>query len=57
MTDAKVDWQFVSFSDTVHCFAIPTAHGPGTNCDYNEKSAKRGYAMMHNFFAEAFAAK
>jgi dienelactone hydrolase len=58
MRDAGVDWQFVNFSGTVHCFAIPTAHGgDGANCNYNEKSAKRGYVMMHNFFDEAFAAK
>jgi len=57
MRDAGVDWQLVSFGGTVHCFAIPTAHGgDGANCNYNEKSAKRGYAMMHNFFDEVFAA-
>jgi dienelactone hydrolase len=57
MRDAGVDWQFVNFGGTVHCFAIPTAHGgDGANCNYNEKSAKRGHVMMHNFFDETFAA-
>jgi dienelactone hydrolase len=58
MRDAGVDWQVVNFGGAVHCFAIPTAHGgDGANCNYNEKAAKRGYVMMHNFFDEAFAAK
>ncbi len=55
MRDANVDWQFVNFGGTVHCFAIPTAHGgDGANCNYNEKSARRGHLMMHNFFDEVF---
>jgi dienelactone hydrolase len=58
MRDASVDWQLVNFGGTVHCFMIPTAHGQDNpNCVYNEKSAKRGMLMMHNFFDEAFAAK
>jgi len=58
MRDGGVDWQVVNFGGAVHCFAIPTAHGgDGSNCNYNEKVAKRGYTMMHNFFDEAFAAK
>ncbi|HEY2394753.1 MAG TPA: dienelactone hydrolase family protein [Rudaea sp.] len=58
MRDAGVDWQVVNFGGAVHCFAIPTAHGgDGANCNYNEKAAKRGYVMMHNFFDEVFGAK
>lgn len=53
MTDAKVDWQFVNFSGTVHCFAEPDQQSP-PGCVYNERSAKRGFTMMRNFFAEAF---
>lgn len=57
MRDANVDWQFVSFGGAVHCFAIPTAKGEVPGCLYNEHAAKRGYAMMHDFFNEVFAAK
>jgi dienelactone hydrolase len=57
MRDANVDWQFVSFGGAVHCFAIPTAHDEVPGCKYNEHAAKRGYAMMHDFFDEVFAAK
>jgi dienelactone hydrolase len=54
MRDANVDWQFVSFGGAVHCFAIPGAKGEVPGCQYNERAAKRGYALMHSFFAEAF---
>jgi dienelactone hydrolase len=54
MRDANVDWQFVSFGGAVHCFAIPNAKGEVPGCQYNERAAKRGYALMHSFFAEAF---
>ncbi|MDI1251941.1 dienelactone hydrolase family protein [Thermomonas sp.] len=55
MNEAGADWQFVNFSGAVHCFALPTANRPG--CMYNERAATRGELMMHNFFAERFAAK
>ncbi len=54
MRDANVDWQFVSFGGAVHCFAIPSAKGEVPGCQYNERAAKRGYALMHSFFAETF---
>jgi len=57
MRDAKVDWQFVSFGGSVHCFAIPGAHGQVPGCEYNERTAKRAFRMMHAFFDETFAAK
>jgi dienelactone hydrolase len=57
MRDANVDWQFVSFGGAVHCFAVPAAKGEVPGCQYNEKAAKRGYALMHTFFDEAFAAR
>ena len=57
MRDAKVDWQFVAYGGTVHCFAIPTAHGDPPGCEYNARSAKRAFAAMHAFFDEAFAAR
>jgi dienelactone hydrolase len=57
MRDANVDWQFVSFGGTVHCFAIPSAHGQVPGCEYNERTSKRAFVMMHDFFNETFAAK
>ena len=57
MRDAKVDWQFVAFGGAVHCFAIPTAKGEVPGCEYNERAAKRGFALMHSFLDEAFAGR
>jgi len=57
MRDANVDWQLVSFGGAVHCFAIPTADNTVPGCKYNERAAKRGYALMHSFLDEAFATK
>jgi dienelactone hydrolase len=57
MRDANVDWQFLSFGGAVHCFAIPTAKGEVPGCKYDERAAKRAFALMHSFFDEAFAAK
>jgi dienelactone hydrolase len=56
MRDANVDWQFLSFGGAVHCFAIPTADNSVPGCLYNERAAKRGFAQMHAFFDDVFAA-
>jgi dienelactone hydrolase len=54
MTDAGADWQFVNYAGAVHCFAEPDANsGPG--CLYHERSAKRAFRAMDEFFAEQFA--
>jgi dienelactone hydrolase len=52
MTAAGADWQFVNFAGAVHCFAEADANSPG--CTYHERSAKRAYRLMDDFFAEAF---
>ncbi|HMM58295.1 MAG: dienelactone hydrolase family protein [Xanthomonadales bacterium PRO7] len=57
MRDAGVDWQFVNYGGAVHCFAIPTADGSMKGCKYDAKVAHRAFALMHSFFAEAFAQK
>jgi dienelactone hydrolase len=51
LTAASVDWQFVNFSGAVHCFAEADANRP-PNCLYHERSARRAYRMMENFFDE-----
>ena len=56
MRDANVDWQLVNFGGAVHCFAIPTAKNEVPGCAYNERAARRGYALMHSFLDEAFSA-
>lgn len=54
MNAAGADWQFVNFSDAVHCFAEADANNP-PGCVYHERSAKRAYRMMSDFFEEVFA--
>ena len=55
MRDSNVDWEFVNFGGAVHCFAIPSAKGDVPGCQYNERAAKRAYALMHGFLSEVFA--
>jgi dienelactone hydrolase len=54
MKAANADWQFVNLSGAVHCFAEEDANRP-PGCVYHERSAKRGYEMMNDLFAEKFA--
>lgn len=56
MREGSVDWQFVNYGGAVHCFAIPSADGSVKGCKYDAKVARRAYALMHAFFADAFAA-
>jgi hypothetical protein len=37
----------------VHCFAEPDQKSP-PGCVYHERSAKRAFALMDDFFAEVF---
>lgn len=54
MDAAGVDWQFVDFSNTVHCFALPDANSP-PGCVYNPLSAERAERMMRGFLGERFS--
>lgn len=56
MQGAGADWQFVNLGGAVHCFAEADANQP-PGCVYNARAAKRAYAMMREFFAEAFATR
>ena len=53
LNDAKIDWQFVEYSDTVHSFTIPLAGNDNSKgAAYNERSSKRAFAAMRDFFGE-----
>ena len=56
MDAAGADWQFVDFSNTVHCFALPDANRP-PGCVYNPLSAARAERMMSGFLDERFSAR
>ncbi|MGH8182223.1 MAG: dienelactone hydrolase family protein [Rhodanobacteraceae bacterium] len=56
MQQSPAPWQFVVFGGAVHCFAEPQAQSP-PGCVYDPPVAKRAFAMMHAWLAEAFADK
>ena len=53
MKAAKVDWEMVVFSHTVHSFTNPQANRPGRT-QYNAESTRRAYRLMNDLFAEVF---
>lgn len=53
MKAAGADWQFVNYAGAVHCFAEADANSP-PGCVYHERSAKRAYRAMDDFFDERF---
>lgn len=59
MDAVGADWQFVNFSGARHCFSQPesTSADPGNNCQYHERSARRAFEMLRDFFRERFAAE
>jgi dienelactone hydrolase len=53
MRDAKVDWQLVSYGNTVHAFTNPAAGNDNSKgAAYNEKADKRSWIAMQDFFRE-----
>ncbi|HEX5961396.1 MAG TPA: dienelactone hydrolase family protein [Rhodanobacteraceae bacterium] len=54
MQQSPSPWQFVVFGGAVHCFAEPWSHSP-PGCVYDPPVAKRAFALMHAWLAEAFA--
>ena len=55
MTDAKVDWQLIKYSGTVHAFTNPAAGNDNSKgAAYNERADHRSWEAMKEFFAELF---
>lgn len=52
MTEKKADWQFVSYSGTVHAFTRPGANMPEIGAMYNLSADRRSWQAMLNFFEE-----
>jgi len=58
MRKAKADWQLVLYGNAVHAFSNPDAgHDPSRGAAYDEKAARRSWALMTAFFREIFATK
>lgn len=53
MRASSADWQFVAYGGAVHCFTEQGQDKPG--CRYDAKVARRAYAAMREWLAEAFA--
>jgi dienelactone hydrolase len=57
MTKAKVDWQVISYSGTVHSFTNPDAGSIGNpGLAYHKLTDERSWKAMASFFAEIFRA-
>lgn len=54
LTQAKVDWTLVDYGHTSHAFTNPEARSPESGMLYNERSARRAWAAMRQFFTDAF---
>jgi dienelactone hydrolase len=58
MRDAKADWQFVSYGNTVHSFTqAEVGNDNSKGAAYNETSDKRSWDEMKRFLSEVFASK
>lgn len=53
MSNAKADWQLVSYGGAVHSFTDPHANVPGRN-QYHPVVAARSYKAMNDLFDEVF---
>ena len=57
MRAAKADWQVILYGNTLHSFTNPEADGSlNPAILYNEKTDKRSWAAMRDFFQEKFGA-
>ncbi len=56
MRTAGADWTLVSLAGAKHCFAEKEADNRPPGCIYNERAAKRAYAMLDQFLDEQFDA-
>jgi dienelactone hydrolase len=55
MTDAKADWEMVSYGGAVHSFTHPEAgDDPSKGAAYHESADRRSWVAMQSFFAELF---
>jgi dienelactone hydrolase len=54
MLGAKVDLQFVAYSNTIHSFTNPKSNDPAHGVQYNPESDRRSWQAMQDFFNEIF---
>jgi dienelactone hydrolase len=51
-----VDWQLVTYGNTMHSFTVPTAHNPEAGMLYSPSADRRSWEAFKDFLAEVFAA-
>ncbi|MFO0873834.1 MAG: dienelactone hydrolase family protein [Phycisphaerales bacterium] len=56
LTQAKADWQIHMYGHTLHAFTNPQANDPGSGLRHDPKVARRAFASMEAFLAEALGA-
>jgi dienelactone hydrolase len=54
MAQARADWQFMIYGNTVHAFTNPVANDPGFGTVYQADADRRSWQLMQSFFAEIF---
>lgn len=54
LSDAKVDWEFDIYGNTVHAFTNPQANDKNSGLVYSPKIAARSFQKMELFFKEVF---
>lgn len=54
MTEKKVDWQMISYSNTQHAFTNSKVNMPEIGLVYNEKTANRSWSHTLTFLKEIF---
>ena len=55
LTEAGADWQIHAYGGTMHAFMAVGANRPEAGIQYNERSARRAWASLVAFLAEAFS--
>lgn len=55
LTASGADWQVHAYGGAMHAFMAPTANNPEAGIRYDETSARRAWASLGPFLAEAFA--
>jgi dienelactone hydrolase len=54
LTEGGADWQIHAYGDTMHAFMAAVANRPEAGIQYNERTARRVWASLVAFLAEAF---
>ena len=54
MKECEAEFEFISYSKTVHAFTNPAANDPDFGTVYREKIAKKAWQRCYSFLEEAF---